>query len=141
MNQYIHFKFFVVLVALLIITSCDHSDSNSVDADQLKGSWRAVLAYGKNPQDANIEIIWTFHQGVITVSDGSGEIISQSRYSVDPSQDPKHIDMEIKDIDVELRRGIWVLDNRTLMISFSHDGDPRPTALSDNVSLVFEKFD
>ena len=127
------------LMLLTAITGCDDHSVTSIPTIGLYGDWRVVLAGGKNLRDLDIEIIWTISESTITVRDGTGEQVSQNNYDIDESQEPKHIDMHIRDITNEDRYGIYELDGDELRISFSLEGGKRPTDWSEVKPMVFEK--
>ncbi|WP_442483206.1 hypothetical protein [Aeoliella sp. SH292] len=123
-------------MTLACFAGCSRSSSSHVSQAPLVGSWQI-----DDPRlvDADIRIIWTFDGSSIAVSDGAGEIFSQSSYTIDEAVVPHHITMQISDIANETRPGIYAVARDKLELSFSVDGSPRPKSFEDGESMVLKR--
>ena len=132
--------FLAALTLSVVVVSCDDHSVTPTPTTGLYGDWRVVSIGNENLQDLDVEVIWTISESTITVSDGTtGERVSHGNYSTDDSQDPKHIDTEIRDIAEEDRRDIYELDGDKLRILFSLDGGKRPADWAEGKTMVFER--
>lgn len=124
------------LIVLACFSGCDTSAKNTSTHAALLGSWQIV---DQRMMNADIEVIWTFSDSSIVISDGAGEIISQSPYTIDDTKVPHYITMQITDIAVEMRPGIFDIKDNELKMSFRVDGSPRPTSFEDGNLITLRK--
>jgi uncharacterized protein (TIGR03067 family) len=137
-SRYHYLMFTLAVVAVL--GACSRQTKRPDDPDPLVGVWDALSIGGKQSSTAGVTITWTFHDGKITVTDTkAGRVISRSPYRLDLRAKPPHIDMEIEDVEVETRRGIYAIEGDRLRIRFSVGGGPRPADFSASSDLVFQR--
>ena len=84
---------------------------------------------------------WTIKRKITVTVGEDREIVSESPYSIDPDQTPKHITMEIRDIEEETRLGIYEMDGATLRLSFTIGGGPRPKSWSQENLMVLKRIE
>jgi uncharacterized protein (TIGR03067 family) len=130
----------VVAGVAIAVALLKYADSSS-DEYRIQGTWRVEsLMFGGNPATFAGNLHYTFlADGKLDTTSENDEFAGitpenrkqfkpQITYHLDPTKDPRHIDIvEKHDIGLVVRYGIYRLDGDTLTICEDHIG-PRPDA-------------
>jgi uncharacterized protein (TIGR03067 family) len=124
--------------ALLVLSLVLAADATK-DAANIEGTWIVVSASkdGKADDEIKGEKI-TFKDGKVTVSTKKKD--EPGTYKIDPSQNPKTIDVTTEGKD-RTHRGIYKLDGDKLTLCITVEGEGRPkdfTAKEDDGKMVIE---
>jgi uncharacterized protein (TIGR03067 family) len=101
------------------------------DRNRLQGTWQAVTVEDGGPEKDAADIRFVFAGDDFTIR-LRGEAIAKGRFKIDPSRDPRQIDMELTkhrqaDFKGKTVRGIYALDGDTLKLCLnSPDKAERP---------------
>jgi uncharacterized protein (TIGR03067 family) len=110
---------------------------------QLKGTWTATTTVqqginGVRQPPREVKMLWSIDHDTITASDEDGFAGNTSRYTIDPNQTPKTIDLHTLNTG-DQSRGLYQLEGDSLIVSM---GVERPTDLEDgpgHYRLVFHR--
>jgi uncharacterized protein (TIGR03067 family) len=122
----------VVLAIVLCAIGCQREQSKMNDLDAIQGTWRLV-AGERHGQPFSDDLLKTV---TLTFSDGklitkTKDRSNENRFTLDPTQNPKHIDM---DMDGTLGEGIYELAGDSLKILHDEVGEPRPKVFDPKAS-------
>lgn len=97
-----------ILLVVFVGACTARENPEALSTSTLYGTWHLVSSQGRQLDKVGVAIHWRFDAEHITVIDGeTGDTISQSTYRIANDTTPKHIDMEIDDIEIETRRGVY----------------------------------
>ena len=107
--------------------------------NHLEGTWNCASAtVNGNPlSDATVKLLrLTLTKDRYKTEKGS-EVLFDSTYTVDPSKNPKQINMVGTEGDLKGKeaQGIYALESDTLQICYTMPGKPRPTSFESPVGL------
>lgn len=107
--------------------------------DEIIGTWRVLSVNDKDLATLGVKVFWHIDEDEIVIAEDTGAEISRSRYRTDPTQQPKHLDMEIQDIEEEQRSGIYELEASHLRILQAVGGGARPANFDEGTVMRFER--
>jgi uncharacterized protein (TIGR03067 family) len=134
-------------LGLTVAVACAHEDAD--DKQKLQGVWKAAAfeESGKEAKGARARLLegmsWEF-KGDVFVWRMEGQIESKGTYGIDPSKQPKAIDLFDPQRKIHCV-GIYEFQGDTLKIRFNDSADGRPKAFTtekgtrDHFLLVLER--
>jgi RNA polymerase sigma factor (sigma-70 family) len=110
---------------------------------QLKGTWTTTATFqnainGVPQPPKEVKLVWSIDRDTITGTDKDGFAGMTYRFSVDPNQTPKTIDLNMLNTGLSLQ-GLYQLEGDTLIVSM---GVQRPKDLDEgqgHVRMVFHR--
>jgi uncharacterized protein (TIGR03067 family) len=132
------------LVMLTFVAAGQDRQAGDDDLKAIQGSWKMIEIQSEGEKkEIEQETIFTF--GKDTVDEQSGSRRRQSRYRLDPSKKPKHMDTATKR-GGEMRefKMIYIIEGDILKICSNASQSGRPTKFSSkdgHMILVFRRFE
>jgi uncharacterized protein (TIGR03067 family) len=147
-------RLLLILAVGLLLAADDPKDEAKEKAvkeelKKLEGSWEVVQmerAGERLPPEKvkalNMQMIFKEKQVFSKIGGAIGGTATEASYQIDPTQEPKTIDVTDKNKD--LSRGIYKLDGELLTVCSARPGRDRPTEFktspgSDQLLLVLKK--
>ena len=115
-----------VLIALVIATAkADEKDAAKKDQERLQGTWRMLnpAGSGQTIPDSKREC-----KGDETTVTFGGVLFMKSKFSLDPTKQPKAIDYEVLEGNNKGKKmlGIYAIDGDVVKFCFAPPGKERP---------------
>jgi uncharacterized protein (TIGR03067 family) len=128
----------VVVLATALLSGCSDQEEHS-DIDRLQGNWEKVYAELVSKPKPGFKKQKLVIQGDMLTSKRGDEVEFKGRITLDPSKNPKTLDMELAE-DAhgykkgQVSQGIYMIEGDTLKWCNAAPGaDDRPSEFSNNV--------
>jgi uncharacterized protein (TIGR03067 family) len=118
--------------ALVLLAACSTAHHSTAKMDALAGTWLGVAATvdGRALPDTTVSQLRLTLTADRYKTEKGNEVLFDSTYAVDPSKNPKQINMIGTEGDLagKTAEGIYSLEGDTLRICYTMPGTPRPGA-------------
>ncbi len=138
----------LVPLALLLVAADAKEDAIKKEKAALKGKWQVVTledSDGKTPEEETRKMRASITDSVISTKQGKDD--SQGEYTIDPTKNPKEIDIKLLDGPEKGKwvKGLYRIDGDTLVICSADPGEDRPKEFkvakgSNSVLITFKRI-
>jgi len=129
----------LVLPLLLLLISCTHTPTIK-QPNPLLGEWKLESSGGRQRPEDRMPC-WIFKEHRVSIQNLKTKVVfSNNRYVIDLNTIPHHIDLDIRDVSSEYRRGIFEIEGNVLKMDFTVGGGERPLQLNSDC-MYFRRVD
>lgn len=128
---------FIYVLTTVVLVSCSTSNRLMGRTENLQGMWNCVSATvnGKPLPDATVEQLRLALTKDRYKTEQTSEVLFDSTYVLDPSKNPKQINMVGTEGDLigKVAQGIYSIHDDTLTVCYTMPGKQRPIAFGSKV--------